>query len=461
MSFLKRKAARTAIAFVAMAGAVAGGMAAWWDVEPDEVIVKAMFTDASPLIPGNLIRMNGIEVGEIENVTLENGRAAVDMRLDPEVLPLYDNASAKIRPVTLLGERFIDLDRGSGENAARREPHVIPVERTSSAADLDEVLNSLDDPTSTALAALVTTLGEGVGGQGPEVDEAIRALAPAMRNTQDLAGILRQQNELLNQLIDNAVPAAEAVAGKDGKNLDRMVGQAKGLLEAVAAQRTAMKDALVRLPGTLRNAQQVLSEVAGVAEAGTDTLRSARPVTDDLVQITDELKAFADSAKPALASLPPVLKKAKSLLDQAAPLVRDLDAAGRALPGISAAGNKLVGDLTPALSTALDFMKYWAMSTNGQDALGNYFRAFVVTTPKSLLQIPGTGLGPQKPGEQPPAQPPPAPSQSDADQSPDQEPPGVGLPRLPLPSVGEGGSATGLDEKQENALLGQLLGGLR
>ncbi|WP_328611165.1 MlaD family protein [Amycolatopsis sp. NBC_00345] len=418
----------------------------------DKVGLTAMFADASPLIPGNLIRMGGIEVGEIDSVTLRNGQAAVRMELDPAVLPLHQDATAKIRPVTLLGERYIDLDRGSPQ-APVLSQGVIAANHTSRAVDLDEVLNSVDDPTGTALAALVTTLGEGAAGQGQDIDAALKALAPAMQDTHQLADVLNQQNAVLGQLVDRATPVAQALASGNGQNLDQAVDAGNRMLAAVAAQRQAMQDALGQLPGTLRTARQVLSETAGVAEQGIPALDSVRPVTDNLSAITTELNTFADSADPALSSLPAVLDRAKALLDQAAPVVRDLGPGGAVLPGVSASAHRLVGDLTPALGTALDFVKYWAMSTNGRDALGNYFRAFVVTTPKSLLQIPGVGLGPANaaPPQAPPAQP---------QQKPQQPPPLLNLPAPAGPPAGDPGSATGLTGNQESSLLDQLLGGL-
>ncbi|HVW40361.1 MAG TPA: MlaD family protein [Amycolatopsis sp.] len=440
-----KRVLKIGVAVAVVAGAVAGYLAS--QSTSDSVAVTAVFADASPLIPGNLIRMDGIQVGEIEAVTLRNGQADVQMKLDRSVLPLHQDAGAKIRPVTLLGERYIDLDRGSPNSPEMSSPRVITAAHTSRAVDLDQVLDSLDDPTGTALAALVTTLGEGTAGQGQDIDAAIKALAPAMTETHQLTDILNGQNAVLGQLVDRAAPVAQALAGGNGQDLDKAVDAGNRMLAAVQAQRQAMQDALQQLPDTLRKAQQVLGEAAGVAGQGTPALQSLRPLTGNLVDVNNELNAFADSANPALSSLPAVLDRAKSLLDQAAPLVRDLRPGGAVLPGASASANHLVADLTPALSTALDFVKYWAMSTNGRDALGNYFRAFVVTTPKSLLQIPGTGLGPA--AQQAPA-PAPAPSQTL-------------VPNLPVqvtPPAGDPGSATGLTQPQENNLLGQLLGGL-
>lgn len=446
MKILRNRALKLSLALATAATVAAAGFTTSGLFQSKDLSLTVMFPDASPLIPGNLVRMNGIEVGQIDAVDLQNGQAAVRVHLDPSVLPLHQDASAKIRPVTLLGERFIDLNRGSDNAPVMDDPRIISAQHTSRAVDLDEVLNSLNNPNSAALAALVTTLGEGVGGQGPNIDQAIKALAPAMQNTRELGSVLNQQNAVLGQLVDRASPVAEAVAAKNGGNLDQAVDSGKQMLASISAQRAAMNDSLSQLPGTLQQAQHVLAETAGVADAGTPTLQQLRPMTDNLPQITTELNAFADSANPALASLPPVLDKAKALLDQAAPAVRDLRPGADALPGVSASTHRLVGDVTPALGTALDFVRYWAMSTNGRDALGNYFRAFVVTTPQSLLQVPGPGLPPQGP---------PAPS------APPLLPgaPQPGLPLPPPPLAGGGNSATGLNQAQENGLVGQLLGG--
>ncbi|HWE90083.1 MAG TPA: MlaD family protein [Pseudonocardiaceae bacterium] len=459
MSWLRRKWLTVTVVVAALAAVVVGGVLYTRHSDSTTTPITIMFADASPLIAGNLVRMDGIQVGEISSVALRNGQAAVTVDLDKSALPLHQDASAMIRPVTLLGERFIDLNPGSASAPAMSAPQLIPASRTSAAVDLDQVLDSLNDPTSTALAALVTTLGQGVAGQGQNINSALTALVPAMQNTQQLGQILDQQNSVLSQLVDRASPVAKALASNNGQDLDQAVEYAKQLLSAMSAQKQAMSSAIQQLPATLQQAQHALAQVSGVADAATPVLRSVRPVTDNLTQITSELNSFADSANPALASLPNVLNEAKSLLDQAQPVVRDLGPGGAALPTVSASANQLVGALSPKLTTVLDFMKDWALSTNGRDGLSNYFRAFVVTTPQGLLQIPGVGLGgnaaptaPSGPSTTPPAGSPPSPSG-----------PLGGIGSL-LPPLGgqpsSNGSATGLDPSQENSLLGQLLGGL-
>lgn len=461
MSTSGRKRLRFGGAVVAVAvltvAVTVGAMRASEDAE--QLTVTAMFKDASPLVQGNLVKVDGVQVGEISSITVEDGQAAVQMTLERAVAPLHQDARATIRPLSVLGERYLDLSRGSASNPAMSEPATIPQSQTSKSVDLQDVLNSLNDPTSTALASLVTTLGEGTNGQGANIDGALKALAPAMRNTERLGNVLDQQNQVLGKLIDQASPVAKSLAGKHGAQLDRLVGSARSTLDTVSSQRQALDTTLRQLPATLRQAQQTLGELTGASNAATPALRAARPVTDSLPEITKELNAFAASADPAMASLPPVLNRAEKLLDQAAPLVRDLRPGGAALRGVSASANRIVGDLSQKFTTVLDFVKFWALSTNGKDGISNYFRGQIVDTPQALLQAPGLafGKGKKAPGtpEGPPSDPKPV------DGTP-PKPVGPSQPGGPTVSSGSGqnrDSATGLDARQEQSLVQQLLGG--
>lgn len=441
---------KTVVGLVALIALVAAGTVALLRTSEVKPTVTAIFSDASPLVAGNLVKADGVTVGEISSITLAGGHAVVQMQLDESVLPLHDDASVQIRAVSLLGERYIALNPGSPNRPALSFPATIPADRATRSVGLDDVLDMLNDPTSTALAALVTTLGEGTAGQGQNIDAALKALAPAMTDTSRLGDVLAQQNQVLDALIDKVIPVARAVAGDHGKELDNLVGSANTVLSAVAAQNGQLDAALRELPGTLQKARQTLSQVAGLSDSAAAALGDIRPLTDNLPAVTQELSAFVDSANPALASLPPVLDRAQRLLDQAGPLVRDLRPGVAGLNSVSASGDRLVADLAPQLTTILDFMKNWALSTNGMDGLGNYFRGVVADTPQDLLQAPGLSLGgaPQPPG----ATPAPAPAQTTAPAAP--------APSAPATPSQNPGSATGLDQTQEQSLLQQLLGGL-
>lgn len=426
-----------------------------------QIALAAVFADASPLLPGNEVKASGVTVGEIVAVELREGKAHVQMLVDDAVLPLHDDARAVITAKDVLGERFVTLERGSPGAPAMAEPLVIPVERTSAVVDIEDLLNALDDPTSAGFAGLLTTLGEGVRGQGPEVAAAITALAPAMEQADELGRLLSEQNEVLTSLLDSTQPVAAELAANRGQNLDMTVDATERTLSAVSAERQAVQEALQRLPETLKNANRTLSQVAGVTETATPSLESIRPVTDDLTQINQELLQFVDAADPALASLTPVLDRAKELVDEAAPLVADLKPLGPDLRSVAEDGRRLSDEgVSLRFENLMKFVKFWSLSTTGYDGLSHYFRASVPVTPAALGRtgggmIPGAPDSPVPNLEYPQVERLPLPGTCEGESNHPCE----GEQDLPTQPDAPGNGFTGLTPEQENSMLDQMLGG--
>jgi len=374
------------------------------------------------------------------------------------IMPLHTDAKATITQQDLLGERYVSLQRGTPSAPTLDSDHpVISEANTARSVDLQSILNGVDQPTDVALAALITTLGEGVDGRGKDIAAGIQALRPAMQQTDELSNVLSDQNALLAHLVDAAQPVLRAVAVDNGQKFDSLVGSADQLLTAVANNRAATQDTLQRLPATLASAQQTLAHVADVADAATPTLASIRPVTHDLRDISGELREFSDAANPALAALRPVLDRGQQLIDQARPVASDLKPAGHGIRDTAAGGRRFVTTALsgPALEDLLQFLKNWSLVTNGYDGLSNYFRVSETTTLKALGT---TGAGPVPglpdepvPGIAPPQLPQPGPLAPGPHPRTDHPAPGGGTP--------PNRSATGLNEQQENTLMDRMLGG--
>ncbi|UUV28632.1 MlaD family protein [Amycolatopsis roodepoortensis] len=457
------------VVVVACIGVTAGAMGAADRGQPGEITIVAKFVDASPLIPGNEVKVNGVNVGQVAAMTVDSDKhAAVALSLDPSALPVHTDAKVTLKPVSILGERYLDLDRGTPSAPALQDGGVLPVQQTSVYTDLDQVLNTIDDPTGQSLAALVTMLGEGMRGNGSNADATIQALASSMRDTDGLAKILKDQNGLLTSVVDKIEPVAQALATDNGAALDGLLSSAQTATEATAKNRAALETTLKQLPDTLAAARTTLGQLTGTAQATTPVLQSIRPTTDNLSAISDELKKFSESLDPALASAKPVLVKAQGLLDEARPVVDQLKAAGPDLRSAVGAARPIVTDLTSNFGNVLNFIRNWALTTNGRDGVSHYFRAMLVVNPDLL-----TGLVPglNAPNGAP------TPPQQGVPQGGTATPPQDGELPLPLPSLpgltGPGGvlggllatgqqsdgGVTGLSQQQESGVLQFLIGG--
>lgn len=449
---------RVAAAVAGVLVLVAAGIGTNNSLKEDDTKLLGIFASASPLDKGSEVRMSGVKVGNVTDIQLDHGAAEVTFEMDPAVLPVHQDAKLKMRTVNVLGEHYVDLDPGSNTKPFLDE-QVIPKSQTSKAPGLSDVFNTFDDPTATALASLVTSLGEGMDKSGAETAAALKALAPAMTNTKQLGDLLNSQNDVLTRLLDRAQPVAKQLAKNNGQTLDQVIGNAKKTLSEVSNEQEAMAETLNELPSTLSEARTTLNRLSGVSDAAAPTLEEIRPVTDNLKQITGELHTFSNAADPALRALQPVLNRANSLLNKAAPVVAQIREAGPNLRSV-AKGVRPLSDqlLDKHLDDLMLFVKKWSLSTNGRDGLGHYFRGVVHVTPRAIKDL-GNSLTFGKGASDAQGQAPPG-------QAPDRRPGGQ-LP-LPLPNTSGGlpgsssdpNNATGLTSKQEHSMLGQLLGGL-
>lgn len=457
-----------AVALVAVFGAT-GASYGYAAQESSGRVVMAEFTDVSPIVPGQQVKVHGVAVGQVGEPSFdaERGVALVPLYVDASAMPVHDDATASVAPVSLLGERFVDLRTGTPGAPELGLMDAIPATATSQDEDLQAVLDTLDDPTAASLAALVGTLGQGFDNNGEEIQGAITALEPALTDTDALVRVLSEQNELLGSVVDRVEPVATAVAADDGARLDGLIASATDLLATTAERDAQLRGTLTELPGTLTEAQTTLGELSGTARTTAATLEGLRPTTDDLRELSVELQAFADSADPALSSLDGVLERADELLTEARPIAAELRAAGPDLRTTLDGLQPIVGDLNGSLGDVFGFIRNWALTTNEKDGLSHYFRAYFVLNPDPVTGFVPGGLADL------------APTPAD-DPTPDtqiQEPVGGGLPsgRLPgaegepgdLGLLGGGGDrpaaedegATGLSPEQERGAVGMLLGG--
>jgi phospholipid/cholesterol/gamma-HCH transport system substrate-binding protein len=87
-------------------------------------VLKTYMDDASGLVPGTVVRLNGITIGEVDGVILTNSgdpKRAVEflMKVRSEYLPQIPvDSVVGIAAVNLLGDKFLDITKGhSSQNA--------------------------------------------------------------------------------------------------------------------------------------------------------------------------------------------------------------------------------------------------------------------------------------------------------------------------------------------------------
>jgi phospholipid/cholesterol/gamma-HCH transport system substrate-binding protein len=115
--------------------------------------VHAVFQNASQIVSGDLVEVSGNSIGSVSDITLTpNGQAELTLDItNSAYTPLHEGTQATVREVSLSGiaNRYVDLRLGPATGAKINPGGVIPTTATTSSVDLDELLNTLNGPTTT------------------------------------------------------------------------------------------------------------------------------------------------------------------------------------------------------------------------------------------------------------------------------------------------------------------------
>jgi phospholipid/cholesterol/gamma-HCH transport system substrate-binding protein len=161
---------------------------------------SAVFQDVSKLLPGNSVRVAGVRVGTVSDVTLQaDNRVTVTFDAD-DTIRLTSGTRAAVRYLNLVGDRYLELTDAPESTRVLPADSVIPVDRTSPALDLDLLLGGLQ-PVLEGLNprdvnALTSSLLQIMQGQeGP--------LSSLLSETSSFSSTLADNRQVVEQLIDN------------------------------------------------------------------------------------------------------------------------------------------------------------------------------------------------------------------------------------------------------------------
>jgi len=244
--------------------------------------VKAVFTSANSIRPSSPVRIAGVNVGKVLEVTrYKNTSAAlVTMVIEDNGLPLHKDAQLKIRPrIFLEGNFFIDMRPGTQAAPEVKDGDVIPVTQTSTPVQLDQVLTSLQYSSREDLQNLLQGLGTALDTKPtaeenatliPEVKDTTggEALNKSLKNTPDALkgtaivnqGFLGEHPGDLGKLIKGLGSTTKAL-GTNEAALASFVTNFSKTMEALGSNPAALQRAIGLLGPTVNNTYNALGSV--------------------------------------------------------------------------------------------------------------------------------------------------------------------------------------------------------
>jgi len=233
---------------------------------------SAEFSSGSGLRPGQFVRAGGVEVGKVAKVALtDNGqRALVTLSVDKS-LPLYQSTNAQIRYADLIGNRFVNLDRGTGEGSDRvlAPGGFIPLAHTSPALDLDALIGgfkplfkALDPEKVNNIATSLVTVFQGQGGTINDI----------LTQTAQLTSTLAEKDQAIGEVITNLNIVLGTVAKHQQEfdstvnNFEILITGLKNRADPLSGAVADISDASGTLASLLRDDRPLLQSATGYIE---------------------------------------------------------------------------------------------------------------------------------------------------------------------------------------------------
>jgi phospholipid/cholesterol/gamma-HCH transport system substrate-binding protein len=320
--------------------------------------LKATFANSANIALGSPIRIAGVEVGKVISTSRDGNATTVTFTVDGAGRPIHDDAFAAIRPrIFLEGNFFVELDPGSPSAPDMDSGATIPVSRTSTAVQIDEVLTALQSPTRADLSRLLESYGTALTHKPTSTEDATQLPEVKGRTgAEAFNGALKYGSDAGRY----SAQVTNALLGTQQQDLSRLVagaGRTFGALASREADLQGLIDNFNVFTGALAAQSTNLSTTIHLL---APTLRTARTSLVSLNRTLPPLRTYAIELTPAVAELPGLISASKPWLAQVRPLLSGKEGGGVA---------KLLAESTPGLAGAAQAGKETALPQFNQLSL--------------------------------------------------------------------------------------------
>ncbi len=255
------------------------------------------FTSAVGLKVGDPVRMAGVEVGKIEQITIDDLRVRVNFKVSEDI-QIREDSVAMVRQLNLLGGSFLGLDFGDPTSAVLSSGSEV---RSAQRTNIDELVTSLDK-------------------NQRQLFEKMDNIVDKINNGDGLIGRLVNDDAMYDDLKATATSLRKLVAGLEKHDIGADLGQTMANLNDISTRLRKGEGTLGRLLTDeelyedTRSALADLSEIAKKARNGEGAL--GKLLTED---------ALYDDFREAMANIRSITDKINNGEGTVGKLVNDAD----------------------------------------------------------------------------------------------------------------------------------------
>ena len=242
--------------------------------------LTANVPDAAELVVGSEVRIGGFRVGQVNGIEAMPPKgdkppyARLKMDLDGTITGIPSDTVVRVRPRSLLGAKFVELEPGSGKELPAGS--MLPLSNARSTPELDETFNAFDAQTRKGLQGTIRGFGDATAGRGPDINRSIAAMRRLVPPLQRVSQTLADNRTNLNGFVAGIASTMGALVPVAG-DLGQLFHNGATTLKAIDDAGPALEQTLEKLPGT--------------EAVATTALHDITPVLGDLADLTVALRA--------------------------------------------------------------------------------------------------------------------------------------------------------------------------
>ena len=255
---------------------------------------SADFSSVSGLKSGQFVRFSGVEVGKVSRVRMApDGRhIVVDFDVDRSV-PLFESTKAQIRYADLVGNRYLELQRGQGPDRILPAGGNIPITQTQPALDLDALIGgfkplfrALDPQKVNEIASSLITVFEGKGGTINDI----------LDQTSQLTSALADSDQAIGEVIDNLNTVLRTTVAHQ-REFDQTVDNLQQLISGLNERADPIADGLAHISDAAGSVSDLLADNRPVLR---DTVTHLQNIQGPLIEKQDQLDDLLTKLPSAL-----------------------------------------------------------------------------------------------------------------------------------------------------------------
>ncbi|MCK9418530.1 MAG: MlaD family protein [Nitrospirae bacterium] len=194
--------------------------------EKEGYTLQAAFDSVAGLDTKSSVRMAGVKIGLVEKVELEDNRAKVTVRIQPEV-KIPRGTEAMIKTMGLLGEKYVEFVPIKNGKPGQASPDSTSdyqdgerVQATVSPSDVDKLINqlsSISDDIKQVTASLSQVFGTERGARSME--DMLNDLRQTTANIKDFSTTLQSDGSEMVMRLNELVASLNGVVGENRDNI--------------------------------------------------------------------------------------------------------------------------------------------------------------------------------------------------------------------------------------------------